>query len=200
MFDRSRYRGVRTERPGPELEEVSRRLLTGFVVPTWIGAGFADWWCHRRTDIEHTTGIRESLLHALQMAEAGVPTLLALFFEVNAGVLAVSLGALLLHQTTAAWDVAFAEGNRPVGPSEQHIHGMLEQLPVMAVAFLLAMHPDQALAMVGRGESKARWGMEPKRRPLSRMYRAGLLGAIAGLIGVPYAEELLRCARADRAT
>lgn len=26
----------------------------------WIGAGLADWWCHRRSDIEHTAGVTEA--------------------------------------------------------------------------------------------------------------------------------------------
>ena len=51
-----------------------------------------DWWCHRRTDIEHTAGPTESAIHALMMAEAGVPALRGLFCEVNAGVLAATYG------------------------------------------------------------------------------------------------------------
>jgi hypothetical protein len=43
----------------------------------------ADWWQHRRADIEHPTGTRKSLLHALMMVEVGVLVALALLCEVN---------------------------------------------------------------------------------------------------------------------
>jgi hypothetical protein len=36
-----------------------------------------------------------------------------------------------------------------VTPTEQHIHGLLEQVPVMATAFLVALHWDQAKALFG---------------------------------------------------
>jgi hypothetical protein len=173
-------------------------LLLGFVVPTWVAAGFADWACHRATDIEHTSGRKESLIHAAMMTEAGVPALLALFFEVNAGVLATTLASLGCHQATAAWDVAYAEGQREVTPTEQHVHGMLEQVPVMATAFLCALHWDQVRAMFARGEGVARFRLERKRDALPSRYVGGLLAAIAALIVVPYGEELWRCQRAAR--
>ena len=46
------------------LDDATRRALQWFVMPVWIGAGLADWWCHRRTDIERTAGTRESAIHA----------------------------------------------------------------------------------------------------------------------------------------
>jgi hypothetical protein len=66
------------------LDDASRRLLLGFVVPAWIDAGLADWACHPRAGIEHTAGRRESVIHAVMMTEAGVPAVLGLLCEVNA--------------------------------------------------------------------------------------------------------------------
>jgi hypothetical protein len=180
------------------IDDATRRVLLGFVAPLWIVAGLADWWCHRRSDIEHTAGTRESAVHALMMSEASVPTLLGLFFEVNAGLLAVTLGALGLHQATAVYDVAYAEGRREVTATEQHVHGLLEQVPVMATAFLFALHWDQARTLVGAGPDRPRFRLEPKRRPLSRRTKASLLAAIAAFGAAPYAEELARCRRAAR--
>ena len=174
-------------------------MLLGFVSPLWIAAGLADWWCHRRSDIEHTAGTRESAIHALMMSEACVPTLLGLFFEINAGVLAITLGALAVHQATAVYDVAYAEDRREVTATEQHVHGLLEQVPVMATAFLFALHWDQARTLVGAGPERPRFALEPKRRPLSRRAVASLLTAIAAFGAAPYAEELARCRRAARA-
>ena len=182
------------------VEQASRRLLQYVAVPLWIGAGLGDWVCHRRTNIEATAGAKESAIHALMMAEAGVPATLGLFFEINAGLLSVTLGAFALHQATAVWDVAYADGRRRVTPTEQHIHGLLEQVPAMATAFLVALHWDQTRALVGRGRGKAVFRLQRKRRPVSLRYRTGLLAAVAGLVAVPYGEELWRCVKAGRSS
>jgi hypothetical protein len=179
------------------VDEATRRLLLGFVVPLWVGAGLADWLCHRRSDIEHTAGMREAAIHAAMMSQAGVPALLGLFFEVNAGVLATTLGALATHQATAVWDVAYAESRREVTATEQHVHGLLEQGPVMATAFLFALHWDQAQSLIGVGDTRARWRPQ-RKRALDRRYTSALLGAIGAFVAAPYGEELLRCWRASR--
>jgi hypothetical protein len=97
------------------------------------------------------------------------------------------------------WDVSYAEGRREVTPTEQHVHGMLEQVPVMATTFLFALHWDQARALLGLSDECPRFRPQPKREPLSRGYLVGLASAIAGLIIVPYAEEVWRCQRAATA-
>jgi hypothetical protein len=171
--------------------------LQWFVVPLWLGAGVADWWCHRRTDIEHTAGTKESAIHAAMMLEGGLPTMLGLFCEVNAGVLAMTYGALGAHELTAICDVAYADDRREVTATEQHVHGFLERVPLMAAAFLTVLHWDQARSMIGIG-GRPDWKLKPKRQHLTRRYRAGLLAAVAALVAAPYGEELVRCARANR--
>src|SRR5690606_5325164 len=64
-------------------------ILLYFVMPLWLLAGFADWFCHRASQIETTSGPKESLLHLLQFSEVGVPILAALFLEINAGIIAL---------------------------------------------------------------------------------------------------------------
>ena len=198
MLRARRRRAVSELRRTAGVEAATRRLLQYVVVPVWIGAGLAVWACHRRTSIETTAGTHESVIHALMMSEAGVPCLLGLFCEVNAGVLAATLGAFALHEATAVWDVAYADGRRRVTPTEQHVHGLLEQVPATATAFLFALHWDQARALLGLDGERAGLSLELKRQPLSRRYRRGLLGAVAGLVALPYGEELWRCARAPR--
>jgi hypothetical protein len=176
------------------VDEATRRALQWFVMPIWIGAGLADWWCHRRTDIEHTAGPTESAIHLTMMSEAGLPALLGLFCEVNAGVLAVTYATLATHELTAIWDVAYADGRRRVTPTEQHVHGFLERVPLMATAFLTVLHWDQARAVVGAG-GEPDWRIRAKRRPLSRRYRIGTIAVVGVLGGLPYVEELARCPR-----
>jgi hypothetical protein len=189
-------RGVSEAKRRAGVDEATRRLLLGFVVPTWLGAGLADWACHRATDIEHTAGRRESVIHAAMMTQAGIPALLGLLVEVNAGVLATTLAALGSHQVTAVWDVAYAEDRRKVTATEQHVHGLLEQVPVMATAFLFAAHWDQARALLPAAPERPRFKLEAKRKPLSRTYLAALFAEITGMIVVPYGNELWRCHRA----
>lgn len=185
--------GERRRRAG--VDDATRRALQYFVLPVWAVAGLADWACHRRSDIEHTAGPTESLIHTAMMVESGAPTLLGLFLEVDAGVLALTYATLAAHEVTAIWDVAYADGRREVTPTEQHVHGFLERVPMMAAAFLTVLHWDQARALAGLGE-RPDWTLRPKRRSLSRRYRATVL-ALAGAFGVaPYAEELVRCIRA----
>jgi hypothetical protein len=180
------------------LDDASRRLLLGAVMPLWIAGGLADWQCHRRSDIEHTAGTHEALIHAAMMAEAGVPTMLGLFAEIDAGVIAVVLAALGVHQATAIWDVAYAESRREVTATEQHVHGVLEQAPAMAAAVVLTLHWDQARAWLPWTRDRPRFALQRKRRPLSRGTRRAVVASVAGLGALPYLEEVIRCARAER--
>lgn len=195
LLDRVRHAADVERRLG--VEEASRRFLLYVTVPLWLGAGVLDWWHHRCTRIEATSGARESAIHALMMAEAGVPALLGLFVEVDAGVLLLTGAALAAHEATAIWDVSYAETRRRVTPAEQHVHSLLEVVPMMATSFLAVLHWDQLAALFGRGE-RPRFGLRPKRKPLSRRYVGGLLAALGVCMIVPYAEEFWRCYRARR--
>lgn len=180
------------------VEDATRRGLQWFVLPVWMAAGLADWWCHRRSDIEHTAGTTESAIHSVMMVEGGVPALLGLFCEVDAAMLSVTYVALALHELSGLLDVAYADGRREVTPFEQYVHGFLGRVPMMAAFVLTVLHWDQAQAAVGlRGRPD--WRLKPKRRPLSRAYRVGNLTTLVGLVGLPYVEELARCLRAGHA-
>src|ERR1700693_4291611 len=52
-------------------DQTMRRFIGFFVLPVWLAAGFLDYIMHRRTKIETTTGLSESLMHTLMMLEAG---------------------------------------------------------------------------------------------------------------------------------
>jgi hypothetical protein len=73
--------------------QLAQHILMYFIAPLWLIAGLADWFCHRASDIEHTSGPKESVLHLVLLAEMGGPVLLALFFQVNALVIAVMIVA-----------------------------------------------------------------------------------------------------------
>jgi len=174
-----------------------RYYLLYFIIPLWILAGLIDYFLHKRTRIENTSGTKESILHMLQLAEAGVPVVLGLLFDINALIIAVMLGALLVHEVTALWDVAYAHTRRYIGPLEQHVHSFMEVLPIMAVSFVTILYWNQFLALFGLGESP-RFEFRAKADPLPPGYLIALFSSIAILIIFPYGEELWRCIRTNR--
>ena len=175
-----------------------RQYLLFFILPLWIVAGLADYVLHRRTHIEDTSGTKESLLHALQLGEAGIPVLLGLLLDINALVLLIMLIALLAHEVTALWDVQVAIHRRYIGVFEQHVHSFLELLPLMGVSFVTILYWDQFLALFGLGSEPARFELQLKSNPLSLGYLVGSFGTVGLLIILPYGEELWRCIAAGR--
>jgi hypothetical protein len=180
------------------VEQASRNYLMFVVLPLWLGAAVLDWRHHRRTKIERTAGTHESLIHLLMMAEVGAPVLMGLLLEVNSLVLLLMIVGYFLHEATAFWDVAYAETIREVTPSEQHVHSFLEVIPFMVASFMVVLHWDQALALVGAGREPVDLTLHAKRPPLARGYVAGILASVAAFVAVPYVEEFIRCYRADR--
>jgi hypothetical protein len=109
-----------------------RQYLLCFILPVWLLAGLIDYFLHKRTHIEDNSGTKESVLHALQLGEAGVPVILGLLFDINALIIAIMIVALLVHEATALWDVTYAHNRRYIGPLEQHVHSFLEVLPILS--------------------------------------------------------------------
>lgn len=175
-----------------------RHYLLYFILPLWIFAGLTDYFLHKRTRIEDNSGTNESMLHMLQLIEAGVPVVLGLLFDINALIMAVMLGALIAHEATALWDVAYAHTRRYIGPLEQHVHSFMEVLPIMAVSFVTILYWNQFLALFGLGPQPPRFEFQAKADPLPPGYLIALFSSITILIVFPYGEELWRCIRASR--
>jgi hypothetical protein len=179
-----------------DVESVTVRYLMYVLMPAWFVPGIADYLMHRRTRIERTSGLRESAIHSLMMAEVAVPVTLTLLCEVNPLLLTLTATILGVHEATAIWDVrAAVDGGREVRPAEQHIHSFLESLPFMATSALLCLHWDQVQRARRHPGDHQAWRLRLRRRRLPGRYLAGVAAGIAGLIAVPYAEELWRCAR-----
>ncbi len=177
--------------------DATQAALLYFVMPVWFLAGLTDYLCHRATDIQHTTGAKESLIHLLMFAEVAIPLLACLFLEVNALIVAVMIAAFLIHEATALWDVGYALTRRWVSPFEQHVHSFLEMVPLMAGGLVCLLHWPQALALFGRGDEPARWTLAWKPAPLPLGYVATVLAAALLLEFLPYVEELARGLRAN---
>lgn len=179
-------------------EVLLQHFLMYVVVPVWLLAGVADYFCHRASHIERTSGIAESLLHLLQFALVGIPLLAALFLEINAAILLTMAAGLVLHQAAAVWDVRYANATRRVTAAEQHIHGVLEMAPAIATAVVAILHWPDFLSLFGIGE--ARLSLELKHDPLPRWYLGAVLAAMLVCGMLPYGEELLRTLHASAGT
>lgn len=190
---------METARPngsgGGETDAAIFAFFKNVLVPLWLVPGVLDWYWHRVTKIEQTAGARESIMHGLMLAQAGVPLLSALLLEANAGTIALSAAGALLHEATVMWDIAYTSPRRKIAPREQHTHAFMEAFPFFTAALVASMHPRQSLALLGLGDEKPRFALKLSRR-VSQSYLVRL-GAASLLFGaLPYAEELVRCLRA----
>jgi hypothetical protein len=176
----------------------AQNVLMYCVLPVWLVAGFADYLCHRAARIEATSGPKESLLHLLQFAEMAVPTLAAIFLEINALVIAVMIVCLILHEATAIWDVSYAYATREVSPTEQHVHSFLEMLPLTGLLIVVILHWSQFLALFGFGTERPDWSIRLKQPPLPWLYVTLVLMAVLLFEVLPYLEELVRTIRKRR--
>jgi hypothetical protein len=181
------------------MTEPVRFILMYLAFPLWVAVGFADWACHRRTRIEHTSGLKENLLHVLMSAEMGAALAAVAFLEIDAAVLLAVLALFALHELTVYWDLRYSTPRRPVGPFEQMVHSFLEILPLLALALLAAMAWPQALALFGLGGEAADWSLRRKQQPLPVPYVAGAVLLMLVFNTAPLFQETWACWRA-RAT
>ena len=177
--------------------DITQNVLMYFVLPLWLAAGFADWLCHRASNIATTSGPKESLIHLLMFGEMAIPVVAAIALEINALVLAVMIVCFILHEATALWDVTYATEMREVTPIEQHVHSFLEILPLMGLVLVAVLNWDQFLALFGLGIEAARFDIRPKQSPLPWAYVVCVLGAALLFEALPYLEELVRGLRAN---
>jgi hypothetical protein len=176
----------------------AQTVLMYFVLPVWLAAGFADYLCHRAASIETTSGWKETLLHLLQLVEMAIPTLAAIFFEINALVIGIMIVCLLAHEATAIWDVSYAYRRREVTPTEQHVHAFLEMLPLMGLLIVITVHWQQFLSLFGLGQEAAEFAVRLRQPPLPWMYVSVVLSLVVLFEVLPYMEELVRSIRVER--
>jgi hypothetical protein len=184
-----------------EVTEAAVSMLLYFILPLWLAAGFADYLCHRASNIETTSGYKESLLHLLMFFEVGVPLLAAIFFEINALVIAIMIIGFIAHQLTSLWDTSFADDKRRVTPLEQQIHSFLELLPLAGMLIVIILHWPQFLSIWGFGAETARYRIMLKPDPLPWTYVTAFLAGVLLFELLPYLEELvrgLRCRKRSR--
>jgi hypothetical protein len=161
-------------------------LLLYVFYPLWLAAGAVDYVCHRRTHISETAGVRESELHVAQFFAVVILFVAAVLFETSKPILVVLVAMAILHTVLAYVDVAYTEKRRYISPLEQHAHGFMDVLPIVAV-LLLGVLGWERLAEFG-------WTVTP-RSGLSALEAWLLCGSFIVLAGGPVLEEFVRTAR-----
>ncbi|MDB5964569.1 MAG: diguanylate cyclase [Polaromonas sp.] len=179
-----------------DLQDPVRFMLLYAVMPAWLFAGLADWACHRRTGIAHTSGVKEAVLHVVMVLQGAVAVLAVMFLRVNAAVLLLLTVLLVSHALTTHWDLHYTAGKRTVGPVEQTVHAWLEALPLAAYVLVAAGAWPQMLAVFGVGDAAAQWGLHWRDDPLSPVQAITLLAASFVFGTLPFLEELYRSVRA----
>ncbi len=170
------------------LKRRTRSFFLFVVLPAWLGPGFLDWIFHKRTRIEdpENGGLPESLIHTVMFAEGGIPLVLSAAFEMNPLIISMMTGSAILHEVTAMADVRVAaRSQRHLSQWEQHVHSFLEVMPFCVVPLMVLLHEPTTTS----GSFVRRSSALTKRDLLVTA------AAITAFGLIPYAEEMLRCAR-----
>jgi hypothetical protein len=174
------------------LRELLHTVLMWGLYPVWLLAGAGDYLCHRQTDIEHTSGTKESWFHLLQFVSLLPAFAAAVLLDVNAVVFGLIVVCVIAHTVLAHLDISYTDGLRHISPIEQHVHGFMEVLPLVAVALLGILHWSE----ISDGAAGPMFShpMFSLRAPID-VGRVLLVSSFAVLAGVPIMEELARTYR-----
>src|SRR3712207_5561385 len=133
------------------MRDPAELVIMVVVIPLWIGAGLADWRCHRRTRIQDTSGLPENVFHWFLLAGAGLGLLATSLLETNAGVLLLVFAGCLAREVTTFVELGYTVTLRDVRPFEQMVHSFMELLPLVLRALLAVGHWGQVQALFGQG-------------------------------------------------
>jgi len=164
------------------------------LLPLWGLAGMLDWWCHRQTEIEKTSGLKEAYIHCLMGVQICIPLVLSLLFEVNVLIMLMCFAALIAHEVVAHYDVHFATGKREISIWEVHAHNYLATLPFFLLLLIIVRKWDVFL-----DTATLNWGggfsIEWRQEPLgsSGNYATSYMVIMAIFVVFPYMQEWWRC-------
>ncbi len=159
---------------------------TGYLA--WLAAGSVDFMQHWRTDLPHTSGLRESAWHAAQIGLLGTGVLAWLAFAPGLGLLLLLAVLAAIHAVCGWLDTLTAFEVRSIPPLEQHVHSVLDMAPWIALATIILGQGGQARA--------AGWAIAWEPAP-PVLWLAALLPALV-LCVLPWLLEFAAALRARR--
>ena len=157
-------------------------------------AGMLDWWCHRNTEIEKTSGLKEAYIHCLMGVQICIPLVLSLLFEVNVLIMLLCFAALIAHEVVAHYDVHFATGKREISIWEVHAHNYLATLPFFLILLIIVRKWEVFLDMATLNWDGG-FGIEWRKEPLgsSGNYATFYMVLMGIFVVFPYMQEWWRC-------
>jgi len=178
-----------------ETHQLLINLILYGLLPLWGISGLADWFCHRASRIEHTSGLKESLIHSLMGIQMGIPIIFCLLFYVNVGILLICIAAWLAHEFVAHWDVSYTSPIRKITIWEMHAHNYLATLPLYLLLLVGVINWEVVIRLFTLDWS-GQFGFERVAKPHgSPAYLTGYLVFMAIVCVFPYLEENIRCLR-----
>lgn len=184
----------------PTTNQLLISLILYGILPLWGVSGLIDWICHRASDIEHTSGLKESLMHSVMGLQIGIPIVLGLFFEINVLILLICIVTLLSHSLVAHWDVHHAAPRRAISIWEVHVHNYLATIPLFLLVLIVVINWDVALRLLTFDWQGQLTLTSTPAAQLTPAYRRAYLIFMAVVCVFPYLEENFRCLKAMRET
>ncbi|HEY9680019.1 MAG TPA: hypothetical protein V6C86_00325 [Oculatellaceae cyanobacterium] len=182
--------------PIPEL--VFNLILYG-CLPLWLIMGLLDYMCHKWSKIEATSGLKESLYHAVMGVQIGIPIFLGLYFQINVLILLIMFAALGFHVWVAHCDVDYARGSREISLLEVHVHSFLETLPFFTVALIVCINWNAFVDLITLNWAGHMQLVFHRAAGVSTNYIASYVALLLFADVLPYAEEFFRCLRSRKA-
>ena len=169
-------------------------MILYLCLPLWLLMGFADYYCHRKSQIEFTTGMKESIYHAVMGIQIGIPVFLGLFFKINVLLLLLMILVLIFHEWVAHHDVKYALHKREISIMETHVHSFLEVLPFVIVGLIVCINWSAFVDLITLNWTN-HFSLVVREKPLDFWYVCGYVTLMLIADVVPFAEEFYRCWR-----
>ncbi len=169
-------------------------MILYLCLPLWLLMGFADYYCHRKSKIEFTTGMKESIYHAVMGIQIGIPVFLGLFFKINVLLLLLMIVVLIFHEWVAHHDVKYALHKREISIMETHVHSFLEVLPFVIVGLIVCINWPAFVDLITFNWAN-HMSLTLREKPLDFWYVCGYVSLMLFADVLPFLEEFLRCYR-----
>ena len=170
-------------------------FLLFMLLPIWGIAGLADWFCHRATKIEHTSGVKETLMHSVMGIQIAIPLVLCLLYTVNVLILIICFMTWFLHEVVAHADVKYASPRREISIWEMHAHNYLATLPMYMLITIVIINWPQFINLISLNW-QGNMALIPVETPHGGSgYLFSYLIFMSVVCVFPYIEENIRCIR-----
>lgn len=181
-----------------ETEVLILNFILFVILPLWGLSGLADWWCHKKSGIEKTSGLKESLIHALMGAQIGIAFVLGIFFELTVLTYLIMFVILVVHEFIAHWDVSYSSPKRKITIWEMHAHNYLGTIPLYLFALISVLGWEITKKTVTLQWSDSLY-FKIRDTPIGGAHYYVAYGIFITVVcGFPYVSEVLRCWRHDR--